>query len=107
MITVIYHKKYNALTMEGHAYSGEPGHDLVCSAASMLANTLAANVAVLEDGGQVRDMHTELEHGKADVRCTPVGRYRAVVTVIFDAVCAGFALLARDYPENITYEVME
>ena len=44
MILVTYYRSYNRLTVEGHAHSGEPGKDLVCASASILAYTLAANV---------------------------------------------------------------
>ena len=44
MIQVTYYKSYNRVTVEGHALSGAPGHDLVCAGASTLAYTLAANV---------------------------------------------------------------
>jgi hypothetical protein len=27
------------------------------------------------------------------------------VKIAFDTVCAGFELLARDYPDNISYEI--
>ena len=105
MIRVVYHREYNRLTMEGHAQSGEPGHDLVCAAASMLAYTLAANVKALEKTGQATDMIADLREGKAEVSCKAHYRMKAIVTMIFDAVCMGFSLLARDEAEYITYEV--
>lgn len=107
MIQVRYHKEYNRLTMEGHACSGEKGHDLVCSAASTLAYTLAANVGRLQESGLVRDADISLTEGKAEIGCNPVHRYRAVTQLVFDTVCTGFSLLASDYPENITFEIFQ
>ena len=37
MIHATYYRKYNRLTVTGHAGSAEHGHDLVCASASMLA----------------------------------------------------------------------
>ena len=105
MIQAVYYRKYNRLTMEGHARSGEPGHDLVCASASILAYTLAANVGNMADNGQVRAPVMALNPGSAEVSCNPINRYKATVTLAFDAVCTGFELLAHSYPENISYEI--
>ena len=54
MITVIYHRDLNRVTVEGHAQSGEVGHDLVCASASILVYTLAAFVENMKSCGQVK-----------------------------------------------------
>lgn len=105
MIQAVYYRKYNRLTVEGHAKSGEPGHDLICASASMLAYTLAANVANMADHGQVRAPVMKMNPGNAEVSCNPISRYKATVTLAFDTVCTGFELLAHNYPENISYEI--
>lgn len=106
MIQVIYHRQYNRVTVNGHAGSGPEGHDLVCSAASALALTLAGNVHHLQARGIVRDVITDLTEGNAEVQCTPTSRYKATAAMIYQAVCVGFELLATKYPENISYEVI-
>ena len=107
MINVVYHRKYHRVTIKGHAYSGEAGHDLICSACSVLAYTLAANVANMEQYGQVRNMLTDLKKGDAEICCKPNSRFESVITMIFDSICVGFELLANDYPENIKYEIRD
>ena len=108
MIHVVYHRKFYRLIMDGHAQSAEHGRDIVCAAASILAYTLANNVASMAASGQIRmSPVVRLEEGSAEVCVTPRSGFRAVVTLIFDTICAGFALLARDYPEYITYEIRE
>lgn len=106
MITITYHKQYHALTMEGHACAQEPGKDLVCASASMLAYTLAANVRTLEAQGVLRECHIQLDSGKADIRCTPVSQMKTIVKLVFDTVCIGFDLLARDNPEYVHFEIL-
>lgn len=106
MITVEYRPKHYCLKMTGHARSGEEGHDLVCSAASILVYTLAANVASLKERRAVRDYQSTLNKGEADIRCTPYTKMDSVVSLCFDTVCTGFALLARDYPENIKFDIL-
>ena len=105
MIRVVYHREYHRLTIEGHAQSGEPGHDLVCASASILAYTLAASVNDLVANGQAGDPIMELYGGNATVSCKPAHRLKAVVTMIFDSICTGYALLAATHPENISFEV--
>ena len=106
MINVVYHRKYNRVTVKGHAGSGPEGHDLVCSAVSALALTLAGNVAHMEAQEAVYDVITKLEEGNAEIQCTPYRRYKDSVAQIYRAICVGFELLATKYPDNISYEVV-
>lgn len=105
MIQATYYRKYNRLTVTGHANSAEYGHDLVCASASMLAYTLAANVANMADNGQVREPIIKNNDGDTEISCNPRHNLKASVTLVFDSVCVGFELLAHDYPEYIKYEI--
>ena len=105
MIHVIYYRQYNRVTVEGHAGSGPEGHDLVCSAVSALALTLAGNVSYMKAQDAVYSEILKLEEGNAEIQCTPYRRCRESVEQIFRAICVGFELLATKYPENIIYDV--
>jgi uncharacterized protein YsxB (DUF464 family) len=105
MIKAIYHRKYNRLTVTGHAGAAETGHDLVCAATSALAYTLAANVANMADAGQVREPIIKTDVGDAEVSCKPHHNLKSTVTLVFDSVCVGFEVLAHNYPDNISYEI--
>ena len=105
MMQVVYYRKQHLLTVTGHAGSAEPGQDLVCASASMLAYTLAANVANMADAGQVRQPIMEMKEGNTRISCNPVAKLKHVVTLVFDTVCTGFAMLAHDHPEYVTYEI--
>ena len=107
MIHVTYYRRYNRLTVTGHAGSAEHGHDLVCASASILAYTLAANVANMADNGQVRQPVIKTDEGNAEISCTPRHNLKASVTLVFDSVCVGFEMLAHDHPEHITYEIRQ
>ena len=107
MINVVYYRKYNRLTVTGHANSAEPGHDLVCASASILSYTLAANVANMADNRQVREPIMQMDEGDTVISCKPRHNLKATVTLIFDTVCAGFDLLAYEYPEYISYEIRQ
>ena len=104
MVEITYYRSCNRVTITGHALSNEPGKDLVCSAVSSLAYTLAANVQQLEESGYVRNIHVRMDPGDYEVSCTPTTRMRSVVMLIYQAICLGFASLAVHYPDNVRYD---
>lgn len=105
MIEIVYDRPKLTVTVKGHAGSGEAGHDLVCAAASMLVYTLAANVRTMaDDHARVRRPKIMLADGDALISCSPVHGMSAVMTLVFDSVCAGFELLAQQKPDNVSYE---
>lgn len=106
MITAVYDRPKHCFSMQGHAYSGEAGHDLVCASASILAYTLAAsvtNAAMLQ--GKVAEI--QMDSGYAEIHLSPDSLYSGAITLIYDTVCVGFELLARNYPDNISYTIIE
>lgn len=106
MIKVTYDRDEHTVTVKGHAQSGEAGHDLVCSAASILVYALARNVEKMcEDKKRVRRPVIELAEGNAKISCSPVHGMNVVTTLVFDSVCTGFELLSVSYPDNLEYFV--
>ena len=105
MIKVVYHRDYHRVSVEGHAGSEEKGKDLICASASILAYTLADYVKKVKDEDKVKFDLTVIEEGDTIISCSPYYENKTEVTTVFDAICRGFELLARDYPDNISYEV--
>jgi uncharacterized protein YsxB (DUF464 family) len=103
VIQIVYQPDAHTVTMRGHAGGGEAGHDLVCASASILAYTLASFVLNLEETGAVESTEVDLLSGKATVGCKPTARSEADVRRIFGSICEGFSLLARNYPENVSF----
>ena len=103
---VTYDRTNHRVTITGHANAGENGKDLVCSAASILAWTRASNVANLHDSDptRFRRVTIKMDEGDTVVEVSPVHDAAVVATLVFDTVCAGFELLAKQYPENIKYQ---
>lgn len=105
MIKVTYHRGINRVCIEGHAQSAEAGHDLVCASVSILAYTLASFVENMKEAKQVYNPKTVLGEGDAIICCEAPLKYKGAVTLVFDSICGGFELLARDYPDNVSYEI--
>lgn len=98
MIEVIYYKDSHLLTMDGHSGYSEAGTDIVCSAASILAYTLAEAVSNLNEP------YIDLDIGCAEISCN---QNDDTANLIFDTICAGYKLLADNYPENISFLVVQ
>ena len=105
MIDVIYYREHNRVTVNGHAKSDEYGKDLICAAVSTLTLTMAANVENLAAKNYVTEHAVKLDPGDAEISCNPRTRYRDSVKQIFMSVCAGFEVLANQYPDYIQYTV--
>lgn len=106
MIIAIYNRAEHRLTIQGHAHSGEPGHDLVCASASMLAYTLAAFVKNAHQAKQVKKPAIKLDPGDTVIACKARPDTKAAVSLVFDAICGGYELLERDFPDNIVFNVI-
>ena len=99
MINVKYNRKDLHIKVTGHAYSGEPGHDLICAAASILAHTIADIVASAEGEGLCNSASVRLDKGDAEISCSPDD----TVLIAMDSVMTGFAILASNYPECVSF----
>lgn len=106
MIQVKYNRFCNKLTMTGHANSAPVGHDLVCSAASILALTLAANVEHMADAGMCCNVVREIQEGEARISCKAVRGSERIVSNTFQSVCVGFEILSSKFPENISFKIL-
>lgn len=108
MIRIVYHRPYHQMSIEGHAMSGEAGHDVVCAGVTSLAYTLGINVVNMSAASprEIREPQVKLEAGSALISCRPANKYKSIVTMIFDAVAAGLEYLADNNPENISFEIL-
>jgi uncharacterized protein YsxB (DUF464 family) len=91
------------ISVKGHARSGEPGKDLVCSAVSILVHTMAHNLLVYEKAGACTDVYVRLEKGDAEFSFSIVKEQEDYVEISLTSVATGFFLLADDYPEFVTF----
>lgn len=105
MINIRYDKEKFCLELEGHAGAGIPGQDLVCCAASILVYTLAANVRRMRHCGWLEEARICLAPGDARISCSPHERARDRVAARVDAICLGFRMLEKEYPEFVKFTV--
>lgn len=98
VIDIRYDRGKRRVHIEGHARYAGNGRDIVCSAVSVLAYTLAR--AAEKYGAPETSLR--LHGGFADIEC-PSGGDGAAAAAAFDAVCGGFELMAENYPEYVRY----
>ena len=54
----------------------------------------------------VRRPTVVLEPGKAEIAAKPKPSHKATVALIFQSVCVGFEVLAANYPDYVSYEIL-
>lgn len=97
------------LTVKGHAGQANLGQDIVCSAASILAYTVAQIVTAMESNGDfTKSPVVELADGNAiiDFTCKDDDTFAEAIRMTFFAQ-TGYRLLEANYPDYvklITYE---
>lgn len=106
MVIITYYREAFRLTASGHAGAGEYGKDPVCAAVSALVLTLGSNVAdlCLQENAEKPVLFTA--PGAAEISCTPKKGMEQVVTLMFDTVCQGFALLQRLHPQSVRFQLI-
>ena len=91
-----------AASVEGHAGQAKKGHDLVCSAASILAYTLAKYVESVDNAGGLKEPpHIEAEDGYMLIEAKPTEEYLAEVLNAYFVAELGFHLLSQNYPQYV------
>lgn len=105
MIEITYYRQHARVTIQGHAGTAPEGCDLVCAGVSAIAYTLAANVEHLASMGKGRNPVIRLDPGNAEISLTPIYGSKLMLETILRAVCVGFELLAKQYPEAVHYEM--
>ena len=102
MTHVTYDRSALRLEMEGHADAGPPGSDPVCAALSMLMMTLERR---MEDRAERMLPVIRRGEGSFLIECGPDAADEALCRESFDTVAAGFALLAENRSENVSFRL--
>ena len=93
------------LKLSGHAGQAEKGADIVCSAASILAYTVAQALQFMyEEGGLKKKPHLKLEEGDTIIVAKPKEDTYAEALHIFFVAQVGYHLLAHNYPQYVTLQ---
>ena len=109
MITVRFYCKPNQgsihMTMKGHAGAAPKGEDLVCSAATMLAYTVAQAVQFLNEQGMLKmKPKISIKDGEATVIATPTEEGYAMTLHTFWVAQCGIHVLQHNYPNHVKLE---
>ena len=106
MINITFNPSEYALEVTGHAGQDVKGHDIVCSAMSMLLYTLAQ--AITESERMLEESPTvKMKDGNGYIKCRPKKLYEGNIARSYWTVLCGIELLAAEYPQYITFRVKE
>ncbi len=90
------------LTLDGHAGQADIGRDIVCSACSILAYTVAEFVKEAARKGDLEETpEVELECGYACITCEPKEDAYHVLYGAYMYALVGYDLLAKSYPQFV------
>ena len=109
MITArFYQKPSNGsihMTIKGHAQAAPKGEDLICSAATMLAYTVAQAVQFMYETEKLKKKpKIRIRDGEAVVIATPTEDGYAEVLHTFWVAQCGAHVLAHNYPQHVKLE---
>ena len=105
MITASFEKeegKFISMSVVGHAGQAEVGRDIVCSAASILAYTVAQTLTQMNKQGWLKKKpHLNLKEGKSVITCVPKAEFYEECLMVFFVAEMGYTLLAKNYPQYV------
>lgn len=106
MIQVRFEKSEDGKTLilavKGHSGQAEMGHDIVCSAASILAYTVAQMVKTMREEGKLKkNPHIRMESGDSTITCKPTKQFFNEALHTYRVAQTGYELLAHTYPDYV------
>ena len=105
MTTVSFSSFQNCLsfTVTGHAEYAESGKDIVCSAVSILAYTLAEYLLQKSEEGIIPEPDIEIQDGEISIKCEARNEeeYKFIKDK-FEIVESGYNLLHETYPKHVS-----
>ena len=106
--TVSYNEDCISLKLTGHAGAAEEGKDTICSAASILAYTVAQTVKFMAfKGFLLRKPHITLREGKALITAFPTAEGYEEVFHTFFVAQVGYELLQHNYPDFVSLKIQQ
>lgn len=104
MLKVSFENDGTELTLRivGHAGQADIGHDIVCSACSILAYTVAQLVKTADEVGDLKEPpEVKLESGNAIISCIPMEDTYSTILGIYMFAEVGYKLLAHNFPQFV------
>lgn len=108
-ITLTRTKETICIDIKGHAEYAESGKDIVCSAISILAYTLAEHLATVFEQGIIKKKPiVELGDGSFRIECnTDDKKVYSYLLGKYMFVMVGYELIQNTYPEYVEIKINE
>lgn len=93
------------LRLTGHAGAADPGQDIICASATILAYTVAQTAKFMYDEGKLQKRpRIKLDPGEGIVTMKPKAEGYAEALHTYFVAQVGYSLLAHNFPEYVTLE---
>ena len=90
------------LRVRGHADAAERGKDIICSAATILAYTVAQVLQFMYEQGELQKKpHVRMVEGNTIIVAKPKPKSYAEVLHTFFVAQVGYHLLSHNYPQHV------
>ena len=106
MVNINFRPKELEVTITGHAGADEKGKDIVCSAVSILAYTLANAIESSKDMLEEAPV-IEIDEGNVKVSCKPKKVFLATIQRTYWTILCGFELLVSNYGKYVSFNIDE
>lgn len=108
MVQVVFtkaHQHFVGFKVSGHAYSDEPGKDLVCAAVSTLAQTLV-NAVVKIGALDEESVHCVVKSGLLEIKLKPK-EISDAIDIVFETILIGIEGIQDTYPRYVKHRIKE
>lgn len=102
MVRVWVNPEKCRLIINGHANSNMPGKDLVCCAASTLAETLSRYLNERMKEGALDTLVDKVKPGSVYISAKPESTSEKQIRAVYDMIKTGYKAIAEEYPQYIT-----
>ena len=94
--------------IKGHSDFNKNGPDIVCSACSALTYTLLQTAISLKADGAITELCSDIkeEQGEFYLKVCSTEDKKERVDASFEVIANGFAILQKDYPQNVCFSLI-
>lgn len=104
LINITFNNAKRTLTVEGHANYAEKGKDIVCSAISVLTDTLYKTLKSYEQTALREPVKLKEKDGYKQIKYSVKSKYEQNIAIVLFTILNGYEGVANTYPDYVKFE---